>query len=127
MNYRIKARLFVCVESAMSAIGATGHAAELNPAAVAYKLPDQIPWSPVDARGSQYAVITGDLSKPGLYVVLTKWTKGNHFSHPHFHPNDRFITVLSGTWYVGSGNKFDPQNGTVAMPTGSVVTHYGKQ
>lgn len=102
-------------------------AAELNPAAVTYKLPDQIPWSPVDARGAQNAVVVGDPSKPGFYMVYTKWTKGNHFSRPHFHPNDRYIVVLKGTWWVGSGPKFDPEHGTVAMPAGSFVTHYGKQ
>ena len=64
-------------------------AAELNPAAVVYKLPDQIPWGPVNDRGAQNAVVVGDPSKPGFYIVYTKWTKGNHFSHPHFHPNDR--------------------------------------
>jgi hypothetical protein len=101
-------------------------AAELNPAAVAYKLPDQIPWSPVDARGAQNAVVVGDPSKPGFYIVYTKWTKGNHFSRPHFHPNDRFITVLQGTWWVGTGPKFDPAN-TTPMPAGSFVTHFGKQ
>jgi len=104
-----------------------GSATELNPAAVIYKLPDQIPWSPGDARGAQNAVVVGDPSKPGFYVVYTKWTKGNHFSHPHFHPNDRYIVVLQGTWWVGSGSKFDPDHGTVAMPTGSFVTHFGKQ
>ena len=102
-------------------------AAELNPAAVTYKLPDQIPWSPVDARGAQNAVVVGDPSKPGFYMVYTKWTKGNHFSRPHFHPNDRYIVVLKGTWWVGSGPKFDPDHGTVAMPAGSFVTHFGKQ
>ena len=35
---------------------------------------------------------SGDPSKPGLYVVLNRWLKGNHFSRPHSHPNDRFIT-----------------------------------
>jgi hypothetical protein len=102
-------------------------AAELNPAAVIYKLPDQISWSAPDARGVQNAVVVGDPSKPGFYVVFTKWLKGNHFSRPHFHPNDRYITVLQGTWWVGSGPKFDPDNGTTAMPAGSFVTHFGKQ
>jgi hypothetical protein len=102
-------------------------AAELNPAALAYKLPDQIPWSPVSARGSQQAVVVGDPSKPGFYMVYNKWTKGNHFSRPHFHPNDRYIVVLQGTWWVGTGPKFDPEKGTVPMPAGSFVTHYGKQ
>ena len=35
--------------------------------------------------------------------------------------------VLQGTWWVGTGPKFDPEHGTVAMPAGSFVTHYGKQ
>jgi quercetin dioxygenase-like cupin family protein len=103
-----------------------GSAAELNPAAVAFKLPDQIKWSPADARGVQVAVLVGDPDKPGFYAVLTKWLKGNHFSRPHFHPNDRYIQVLSGTWWVGTGPKFDPDNLTVPMPAGSFVTHFAK-
>jgi hypothetical protein len=102
-------------------------AAELNPAAVIYKLPDQIPWGPVNAAGAQVAVLVGDPNKPGFYAVYNKWTKGNHFSHPHFHPNDRYIVVLQGTWWVGSGTKFDPEHGTTPMPVGSFVTHFGKQ
>ena len=102
-------------------------AAELDPKAVVYQLPDQIKWGPVSPAGAQQAVLFGDPSKPGLYGVLTKWTAGNHFSKPHFHPNDRFITVMSGTWWVGSGPKWDPEHGSVAMPAGSFVTHYGKQ
>ena len=101
-------------------------AAELNPAAVIYKLPDQIPWGPVNAAGAQSAVVVGDPTKPGFYMVYNKWTKGNHFSRPHFHPNDRYIVVLQGTWWVGSGPKFDPAN-TTPMPAGSFVTHFGKQ
>ncbi|HSR76061.1 MAG TPA: cupin domain-containing protein [Xanthobacteraceae bacterium] len=101
-------------------------AGELNPAAVAYKLPDQIEWkSPAGNAGVQLAVLVGDPAKPGLYVVLTKWLPGN-MSHPHFHPNDRFITVLKGTWWVGTGTKFNPDN-TVPMPAGTFVTHFGKQ
>jgi hypothetical protein len=101
-------------------------AATLNPAAVIYKLPDQIQWKDNPNGGNANAVLVGDPSKPGLYVVLNKWKAGNHFSLPHFHPNDRFITVLSGTWWVGSGTKYDPDN-TVPMPAGTFVTHFGKQ
>ena len=102
------------------------NAAELNPAAVIYKLPDKIEWKRAPGAGNENAVLVGDPSKEGLYVVLNKWLKGNNFSRPHFHPNDRFITVLSGTWWVGTGNKFDPAN-TVPMPAGTFVTHFGKQ
>jgi hypothetical protein len=101
-------------------------AAELNPAAVAFKLPDQLQWrDPTGAAGVNQAVLQGDPTKPGLYVVMNRFKPGN-FSRPHFHPNDRFITVVKGTWWVGTGNKFDPE-GTVPMPAGTFVTHFGKQ
>ena len=115
----------VALAIAFAGVLGTASAAELNPAAVTYKLPDQIPWGPVNPAGAQQAVVLGDPTKPGFYMVYAKWTKGNHFSKPHFHPNDRFITVISGTWWVGSGDKFDP-NATVPMPAGSFVTHFAK-
>jgi hypothetical protein len=97
---------------------------DLDPQVIAYKLPDQIAWKD-DPIGAKMAVLQGDPSKPGLYIVLVKWTP-NHMSRPHWHPHDRFITVISGTWWVGTGPKFDPEK-TVPMPAGSFVTHYGKQ
>jgi len=102
-------------------------AVELNPAAVTYKLPDQIEWKTAkEFAGLETAVLAGDPGKTGLYVVMVKWLAGNHFSRPHFHPHDRFITVLKGTWWVGSGAKFDT-DATVPLPAGSFVTHYGQQ
>jgi hypothetical protein len=99
-------------------------AADLNPAAVTYTLPDKINWK-INPNGADNAVLLGDPSKEGLYIVLVRWHAG-HMSHPHFHPNDRFITVISGTWWVGTGTKFDP-DATVPMPAGTYVVHYGKQ
>jgi len=105
---------------------ATARAVELNQQAVIYQLPDQIKWQdPFGASGAKNAVLMGDPNKPGPYIVMVKWLPGN-FSRPHFHPNDRFITVLKGTWWVGTGTKFDISQ-TVPMPAGSFVTHFGKQ
>ncbi len=98
--------------------------ADLNPAAIAIQMPNQIKWV-VNNNGSAVANLVGDPSKPGLYVILNKWTP-HHMSRPHFHPNDRYITVLSGTWWVGTGPKYDPDS-TVPIPAGSYVTHFGKQ
>ena len=117
---------YVAIPLALAGMLSVSSAAELNPAAVIYKLPDQIQWSPVGPEGAQSAVLTGDPTKPGFYAIYIKWTPGDHFSRPHFHPNDRYIAVLKGTWWVGSGPKFDPAN-TVPMPAGSFVTHFGKQ
>jgi hypothetical protein len=99
-------------------------AAQPDPKVLAYTLPDKIPWVK-NAGGAEQAVLAGDPSKPGLYVVLTKWT-AHHMSHPHFHPNDRFIYVISGTWWVGTGSKYDPDS-TTPMPAGTFVKHYAKQ
>ena len=102
----------------------TVQAADLNPKAVSITLPDQIKW--VEGKnGAAQAVLHGDPAKPGLYIVLTKW-HAHHMSRPHFHPNDRYITVLSGTWWVGTGTRYDPDN-TVPIPAGSFVTHFGKE
>jgi len=95
----------------------------LDSATTAYVLPSQIHWQH-DPLGADTAVLEGDPSKPGMYIVLVKWAP-HHMSHPHWHPHDRFITVLSGTWWVGTGAKFDPER-TVPMPAGSFVTDFAK-
>jgi quercetin dioxygenase-like cupin family protein len=101
-------------------------AAELNPAAVAVKIPDQLKWrDPTDKADVNQAVVFGDPTKPGFYVVMNRY-KAGAFSRPHFHPNDGFVTVLKGTLWVGTGAKFDISN-TVAMPAGTVMQHAGKQ
>jgi hypothetical protein len=97
---------------------------DLDPKVLAYKLPDQLQWKEA-LPGARMAVVLGDPDKPGLYIVLIKWSP-HSMSRPHFHPNDRFITVISGTWWIGTGSKFDPDT-TVPMHAGSFVTHFGKQ
>src|ERR1700704_3679304 len=77
------------------------NAAEPDPKVMKYTLPANIKWT-TSASGNSTAILAGDPSKPGLYVVLTKWSPG-HMSRPHFHPNDRFVHVVSGTWWVGWG------------------------
>jgi mannose-6-phosphate isomerase-like protein (cupin superfamily) len=50
-----------------------------------------------------------------------KWLPGN-MSRPHVHNTDRFFVVISGTWWVGTGETFDPDS-TVPVPAGSYVIH----
>ena len=92
-------------------------------AAVDFKTPAEIKWVRNASGTNESALLFGDPSKAGPYVVRLKWLPGN-MSRPHFHPNDRFFVVLSGTWWVGTGEKFDPDI-TVPMPAGSYVVHYG--
>jgi hypothetical protein len=102
----------------------TAFAGDLDPAAIAYTLPDKIEWKQT-SPGTQQAILAGDPSKPGPYVAMNKWLPSN-MSWPHFHPNDRFILVLKGTWWMGTGATFDPA-GTVPVPAGTFVTHFGKK
>ena len=97
---------------------------ELDPKIIGFTLPKDIKWNDNTRSGNRTAVLQGDPSKPGPYAVLLTWLPGN-MSRPHFHPNDRFFIVVSGTWWVGNGPDFDP-NATVPMPTGSHVIHYAK-
>ena len=57
-------------------------------------------------KGAQLAVISGDPFKDGLYVVRLKMPKG--YTIPaHNHPTSEFVTVLSGNFHIGMGDKLD--------------------
>ena len=105
------------------ASGAVTASADLDPKAISIQLPKEIKWN--KGNGSESAVLVGDPAKPGLYVVLQKWLPHNN-SRPHFHPNDRYITVIKGTWWVNTGAKYDPA-GFKPVPEGSFVTHTAKE
>ena len=87
--------------------------------------PKDIKWERAPGAMAERAVLFGDPSKPGPYVMRLKWLPGG-MSRPHFHPNDRFFIVISGTWWMGTGDKFDPEN-TVPVPAGSYVIHYANK
>ena len=117
-----------CIAATMLAAALAGpaFAVELNSKAIAIRQIDELKWrDPTGAAPVNQMVLFGDPAKPGFYMVMNRFKPGS-FSKPHFHPNDRFITVLKGTWWVASGNKID-KDGMVAMPAGSFVTHFGKQ
>jgi hypothetical protein len=110
----------------LAGLGGAGSArglADMDPKAITVVLPNDIKWT--KTATSERAVLYGDPSKPGYYVILLKWLPHNN-SRPHYHPNDRFITVLSGTWWVQTGAKYDPA-GFKPIPAGSFVVHTGKE
>jgi quercetin dioxygenase-like cupin family protein len=95
-----------------------------DPAVMSFKVPAELKWVENPANpGLSTAVLYGDPGKPGPYAVRNHFAR-NSFSRPHFHPNDRFILVLKGTWWVGTGDKFDPAT-TTPLKEGSFAVHYG--
>jgi quercetin dioxygenase-like cupin family protein len=76
--------------------------------------------------GISQALIAGNPADPGkVYVVRNRFAPGT-FSMPHFHPEARYIAVLKGTWWVGSGPVFDKDK-TTPVPAGSFVIHHPNQ
>ena len=87
---------------------------------------EELKWiDPPGYTGLKTAVVYGDPSKPGaVYVVRAKFSPGT-MTRPHSHPQDRFVTVLQGTWYTGEGDNFDPDK-TVPLKAGSFMMHPAK-
>lgn len=65
-----------------------------------------IKWT-TEPDGSKYAVLLGDPRQAGPYVMRVTALPGDKVL-PHWHSQDEYITVLSGTVYIGLGDKFDP-------------------
>src|ERR1700745_3253787 len=84
-------------------------------------LPEDIDWKPFSAfpPSARLAVVVGEPSKPGPYVIRVKVPSGVKLM-PHKHPEDRVYTVISGGFYIGLGDQFDADK-LQAYPPGSVV------
>jgi quercetin dioxygenase-like cupin family protein len=76
------------------------------------------------AEGGRSINILGDPGKPGMYVVRITFPPGAG-SKPHFHSQDRYVTVISGTWWVSLGPDSDVYNPDkmVPMKAGSFILH----
>ena len=92
--------------------------------------PDAIQWgaSPRLPKGAQVAVIYGNPAKEGHYIILAKMPDG--YSVPaHWHNSTENVTVISGTFNVGMGNKLDKTKGEAIGPggffsSGAKMNHY---
>jgi len=71
--------------------------------------------------GVKFVVLAGDPSKPGLYVIRARFAP-HTMSRPHWHPEARYVTVLKGTWWAGTGETFDP-DGTTPIAAGGFAIH----
>jgi quercetin dioxygenase-like cupin family protein len=109
------------IGSLLATIAAGAALAQTLPAGFAQTLPDQVKWtrSASIPPGGQSAILYGDPRKPGLYVTRVKLPADYRIA-PHVHPEERVYTVISGTFYIGFGDKFDPAR-LLAFPPGSVI------
>jgi quercetin dioxygenase-like cupin family protein len=83
--------------------------------------PDKLAWKPSPrVAGVETAALVSDSTKQGPYVERIRFP-ANFKIQPHTHPEERTYTILSGTWYVGWGDKFDEAK-LIALPAGSFYT-----
>ncbi len=83
--------------------------------------PDALKWGePAALPGARLAVVQGDPSKEGLFVYRLKMP-ANYKIPAHLHKASENVTVLSGVFHVGLGEKFDQGSGR-ELPVGGFVS-----
>ena len=84
-------------------------------------LAEDVDWKPFPAfpPSVRLAVIVGRPAEAAPYVIRVKVPRDVKLM-PHRHPEDRVYTVISGVFYIGIGDRFDPER-LQAYPPGSVV------
>src|SRR5688500_12722636 len=84
---------------------------------------DKLQWRPTEGNklGVETAVVEGDPSKPGYYLTINLFPAGV-MSRPHYHPDERYVLVLRGTWHTDEGNVFQPDK-SVPLKQGDFMRH----
>jgi quercetin dioxygenase-like cupin family protein len=84
-------------------------------------LPEEIDWKPFPAfpPSARLAIVVGQPVQAGPYTIRVKVPKGVKLM-PHRHPEDRVYTVISGTFYIGLGDRFEAEK-LQAYPPGAVI------
>lgn len=70
-------------------------------------------WGPVPnvlPPGATFAVVSGDPMKEEPYVIRLKMPAGYKIP-AHNHPTSEYVTVLSGNFHIGLGDKLDAKKG----------------
>ena len=83
--------------------------------------PDTLKWvEPPVLPGSRLAVVQGDPSKEGPFVYRLKMP-ANYKVPPHLHKASENVTVLSGSFFMAMGEKFDQGSGQ-ELPVGGFMS-----
>ena len=89
-------------------------------------------WGPAPAvfpKGAQMSVLAGDPGKAGTFVVRLRMPAGYAVA-AHNHPTDELVTVISGNFSLGMGDKLDRAKTATLRAGGFAVApasmnHYG--
>ena len=76
---------------------------------------------PDDAVAMNGGPVFGSANSTGFYITRNVF-RNNNTSRPHYHTMDRWVTVIKGVWYGGTGKVFRAKE-MKPMPAGSVMFH----
>jgi quercetin dioxygenase-like cupin family protein len=83
---------------------------------------DKLAWQDYPGLpGVTFVVLAGNPREPGLYVIRARFAP-HTMSRPHWHPEARYVTVVKGTWWAGTGDKLDPDS-TTPIHAGGFAIH----
>lgn len=102
--------LAACAKNAPAGNALTAPGTSATPAAsvVAAAPEQQLQWGPAPAvfpAGAEMVVMQGDPSKPEPFTVRLRFPNGYKIA-PHTHPTTENVTVLTGTFLAGMGDRF---------------------
>jgi len=113
MGKRVSAMLLVVLFGVMPALA--------DQSAHVVVSPDTLKWAePPILPGAKLAVVQGDPGKEGPFVYRLK-LPATYKVPPHIHKASENVTVLSGVFYLGLGEKFDQGSGQ-ELPAGGFVS-----
>ena len=107
--------------AALIAVSLHSRAAEPDPSVMQVQREADLVWKDV-APGIRMAVLYGNPAASGPYFIRVRFAPGT-MSPPHVHPEERQIVVLKGTWWAGTGPKWD-RDATIPLPPGSFAIHH---
>jgi anti-sigma factor ChrR (cupin superfamily) len=83
--------------------------------------PDQLKWSDIPSLppGAKFALIEGPLDQSKPFTFRLKFP-ANYKVPPHSHLTIEHVTVISGIFHLGMGDKFD-ESKLKSLPRGSVA------
>ena len=120
-----------CVTAALVLTAGVVRAQDPAPRAV---VPDSMKWAqnPNLLQGGETTLLAGKFTEAAPYAFRVRFPAGFRVM-PHRHPDDRFYTVISGTWTIGICETFDttkvqayPAGTVYFLPANTPHYHYAK-
>ena len=114
-------KTLIALSVVVAAAGLGASASWANPAHHTMVTPSDLKWADVPSLppGAKISVIEGPMNEAVPFTVRLK-LPADYKIPAHSHPGIEHVTVITGTFNMGTGDKLDASK-TMALPVGSVA------